>query len=137
LQPMPIYGSLDVVSSPSGAAIKINGKDYGITPNTINKLLIGDYKVELSRQGYAPLTKSISITEGTSAMISETLVNGREVTINSTPSGVNLFIDGNAVGKTPYNGNLTFGSHVLKIELEGKTAERKVEIPQSGGETNY
>ena len=137
LQPTPIYGSLDVVSSPSGAAIKINGEDYGITPNTINKLLIGDYKVELSRQGYSPLTKSISITEGTSAMISETLVNGREVAINSTPSGVNLFIDGNAVGKTPYKGNLTFGSHVLKIENEGKIAERNVEIPQSGGETNF
>jgi formylglycine-generating enzyme required for sulfatase activity len=137
LQPTPIYGSLDVVSSPSGATIKINGKDYGITPNTINKLLIGDYKVELSRQGYAPLTKSISITEGTSAMISETLVNGRVVAINSTPSGVNLFIDGNAVGKTPYKDNLTFGSHVLKIESEGKTAERRVDIAQTGGETDF
>ncbi|MDO9633977.1 MAG: SUMF1/EgtB/PvdO family nonheme iron enzyme [Paludibacter sp.] len=137
LQPTPIYGSLDVITDPPGAKISIDGKDYGTTPNTISRLLIGDYSVQLSRQGYAPVSKTISITEGKSAMINETLINGREVTINSTPSGVNLFIDGNAVGKTPYTGNLTFGSHVLKIEREGKTAERRVEIAQSGGETNF
>jgi formylglycine-generating enzyme required for sulfatase activity len=70
-------------------------------------------------------------------MISETLVNGREVTINSTPSGVNLYVDGVSAGKTPYKGNLTFGSHVLKIESEGKTAERRIEIAQTGDETSF
>jgi formylglycine-generating enzyme required for sulfatase activity len=137
LQPTPIYGSLDVVSSPSGATIKIDGKDYGTTPNTISRMLIGEYTVQLTRAGYTTVDKKIVVTEGTSAMISETLVNGREVTINSTPSGVNLFVDGNAMGITPYTGNLTFGSHELKIESEGKIAERNVEIPQSGGETNF
>ena len=137
LQPTPIFGSLDVVSSPSGAAIKIDGKDYGTTPNTINRLLIGDYTVQLTRPGYASVTKSIRITEGTSAMISETLIDGREVTINSTPSGVNLFIDGNAVGKTPYKGMLTFGSHVLKIESDGNSAEKTVEVKELGGESVF
>ncbi len=137
LQPTPIYGSLDVVTIPSGATITIDGKEYGTTPNTISKLLIGEYKVQLTRQGYSNVSKTISITEGTSAMISETLVNGRVVTINSSPSGVNLFIDGNAVGKTPYSGNLTFGAHVLKIENAGKKAERKVDISQSGGESVF
>jgi hypothetical protein len=40
LQPTPIFGSLDIISSPSGASITIEGKDYGTTPNTIEKLLI-------------------------------------------------------------------------------------------------
>jgi len=137
LQPTPIYGSLDVVTSPSGATIKIDGKDYGTTPNTINRLLIGEYTVELSRQGYAAVSKRVTISEGKSTSISETLVNGREVTINSTPAGVNLYVDGNAVGKTPFTSNLTFGSHTLKIESEGKTATRTVNIAQSGGETSF
>jgi uncharacterized protein (TIGR02145 family) len=137
LQPIPIYGSLDVVTSPSGATITINGKDYGTSPIALNKLLIGDYTVELSRQGYSTVRKSISISEGKSEMINETLQNGRLVTIKSIPNGANLYVDGESVGKTPYNGNLTIGSHVLKIESGGKTAERKVEIAQSGGETTF
>lgn len=137
LKPAPIYGSLDVVSSPSGATITLDGKEYGTTPNTLNRLLIGDYTVELSRQGYATVRKTISITEGTSAMLSETLSNGREVSIRSTPSGAELFVDGKVLGKTPYTGSLTFGSHVLKIESGGKAAQKTVEVRESGGETAF
>lgn len=137
LKPAPIYGSLDVVSSPSGATITLDGKEYGTTPNTLNRLLIGDYTVELSRQGYATVRKTISIAEGTSAMLSETLSNGREVSIRSTPSGAELFVDGKAMGKTPFTGSLTFGSHVLKIESGGKAAQKTVEVRESGGETAF
>lgn len=137
LKPAPIYGSLDVVSSPSGATITLDGKEYGTTPNTLNRLLIGDYTVELSRQGYATVRKTISIAEGTSAMLSETLSNGREVSIRSTPSGAELFVDGKALGETPFTGSLTFGSHVLKIESSGKTAQKTVEVRESGGETAF
>ncbi len=137
LQPTPIYGSLDVVSSPSGATITIDGKDYGTTPNTLSKLLIGDYTVELSRQGYSTVRKAISINEGTSAVINETLQNGRLVTIKSIPGGANLFVDGTAVGKTPYSGNLTIGGHKLIIESGGETAQRGIEIDQSGGATTF
>ncbi len=137
LKPTPIYGSLDVISSPSGANIRIDGKDYGTTPNTLNRLLIGEYTVELSRQGYSAVRKSISINEGASASINETLQNGKEVTIRSTPSGANLFVDGVAMGTTPFIGNLSFGSHVLKIENGGKSAEKTVELKEAGGESAF
>lgn len=137
LKPTPIYGSLDVISSPSGANIRIDGKDYGTTPNTLNHLLIGEYTVELSRQGYSTVRKSISINEGVSTTINEVLQNGKAVTIRSTPSGANLFVDGVAMGTTPFTGNLSFGSHVLKIENGGKSAEKTVDVKEAGGETEF
>lgn len=137
LQPTPIYGSLDVMTSPSGASITINGKDYGTTPATINKLLIGDYTVNLSKAGYASINRSVTINEQTSSLINETLVNGREVSINSIPSDINLYIDGVLVGRTPYKGNLTFGNHILRIENGGKTSEQKVAIEIDGGKTDF
>ena len=137
LKPTPIYGSLDVISSPSGANIRIDGKDYGTTPNTLNRLLIGEYTVELSRQGYSTVRKSITVNEVTSTTINEILQNGKAVTIRSTPSGANLFVDGVAMGKTPFNGNLSFGSHVLKIENGGKSAAKTVEIKETGGESVF
>lgn len=136
LQPAPIYGSLDVMTTPSGASIALNQKEYGTTPNTVDKLLIGDYTVQLSKPGYATVNKTVTVTEGKSTEVNETLANGKAVTISSTPVGASLFIDGAPVGTTPYSGNLTFGSHLLKIEMDGKKAEKTVTIAQSGGETN-
>ena len=137
LQPLPIYGSLDVVTKPTGARITIDGKDYGTTPNTVNKLLVGNYTVELSKAGFASVKKEVIVTEGKSVMLSETLVDGRQVTINSTPQGANLYVDGVSMGTTPYHGSLTFGNHALKIEKDDKTATKNITIDQTGGETNF
>jgi uncharacterized protein (TIGR02145 family) len=100
-------------------------------------LLIGDYTFSLSKAGYATVNKTISIAEGKSTELNETLANGRAVAINSTPTGATLYIDGNASGTTPYSGSLTFGNHILRIESNGKKAEKTVNIVQTGGETNF
>ena len=39
--PTPITGTLSVTSQPLGAKIRIDGKDYGVTPQNVNDLLIG------------------------------------------------------------------------------------------------
>ena len=137
LQPTPIYGSLDIISTPVGANIIINGKNYGTTPNTVNKLLIGEYKVELNKSGYATINKNISINDGKTSEIIEKFTNSRFVNINSTPTGANLFIDGNSFGKTPYKGNLSFGNHTLRIEKDEKKTEKKVTVSQTDENINF
>ncbi|MCX6309133.1 MAG: PEGA domain-containing protein, partial [Bacteroidia bacterium] len=77
LQPTPIYGSLDVMTTPSGATITLNKKEYGTTPNTMNKLLIGDYTLKLSKTGYATVNKTVTVTEGKSIELNEILTNGK------------------------------------------------------------
>ncbi len=137
LSPLPIYGSLDLISKPLDAKITIDGKEYGSTPNTINKLLIGDYTVSLSKTGYATVNRTVTIAEGKNTELNEILSNGRPISINSTPSGTDLYIDNQHVGLTPYSGSLSFGSHTIRIEQGNKKAEKIVEIIQSGGETNF
>ncbi len=137
LQPTPIYGSLDVMSKPIGVTITINGKEYGTTPNTINKLLIGDYTVQLSKAGYASVSRNITITEGRSSEVNETLSNGRTVSITSSPAVAELYIDNQRVGTTPYTGSLTFGTHYLRVEQNGKRTEKTVSISPGGGSTDF
>ncbi len=137
LQPIPRTGSLNVMSNPIEATIRISGKDYGTTPNTIKNLLIGDYTVELSLPGYATAFEKVNITEGATSTINATLQNGREVTISSTPAGVDLYVDDKWVGTTPYKGSLTFGAHKLSISKEGKKGEKQVNIAQIGGESSF
>ena len=137
LQPTPIYGSLDVITTPVGASISIDGKEYGTTPNTINKLLIGDYTIRLNKTGFASVNKTVTITDGKSTEINETLLNGRSVTINSSPSSGTLYIDNIFSGSTPYKGILTFGNHTLRIEKDGRNTEKTISIAQNDGETNF
>jgi hypothetical protein len=74
-------------------------------------------------------------TEGTSYgedVDFKTLEDGTKVQITSNPSGVDLYIDGKPVGKTPYNGFLKFGSHNIKIEDKKGKAEKYILLSQGG-----
>jgi formylglycine-generating enzyme required for sulfatase activity len=137
LQPEPRYGTLNVVTNPMDATIRIAGKDYGTTPNTLKNFLIGDYTVELSLPGYATAYEKVTINEGETATLNTTLQNGRQVTISSTPTGASLTIDGKPAGTTPYTGSLTFGNHTLRIEQDGNRVEKQITISQTGGETDF
>ena len=79
LKPIPVYGSMDILSSPLGANITVNGEPYGDTPKTIDSLLIGEYDVVLTLPGYAPLTKRVTVYKDTPITINEKLEKEKKV----------------------------------------------------------
>ena len=86
LLPTPIYGSLNVITKPSGAAISINGNKYNVTPNTIDSLLIGDQTIELSRQNFITVNKIVTIVEGKVTMLNEQLIRGKSQEVKQVPN---------------------------------------------------
>ena len=137
LRPIPKTGNLKVMSTPFEATIKLNGKEMGQTPVTLKNILIGDYSIELSLPGYATAIEKVTITEGQTATINSTLLNGRAVTVSSTPTGITLFVDNVSMGITPWQGILTFGDHNLRIEQAEQKEEKQIKLLQSGGETTF
>ena len=69
--PKPIYGYLEISSTPILADIYIDGKHYGQTPKVINNLLIGEHELKLTKQNCAEIKKNIVIEEGVSLAIDE------------------------------------------------------------------
>ena len=136
LNPTPQYGKLDIITTPPMAIITINGKNYGTTPNTVKDLLIGDYNIELSLNGYATAIEKTTIIEAKTSSINTTLTNGREVNISSTPSGVDLYIDNIKHGLTPFKGYLAFGNHTIRIQQDGKKSEKIINVTEIGGMSN-
>ena len=63
LNPVPKYGSLDIVSTPHDASVTIDGKSYGKTPLTVEQLMEGEHTVQLTLDNYQPETKIITIIE--------------------------------------------------------------------------
>ena len=48
LDPIPVYGSLIIKSTPSNQSIFIDGKYEGSTPKYIPQMLVGQYKIEVA-----------------------------------------------------------------------------------------
>jgi hypothetical protein len=100
LQPVPIYGSLDVETNPPGATLTLNGEEKGKTPEALNNLLIGDYQIRLEKQGYQPVNKLITIEEGKNTLVKENLKFPPVKTGGNSSAG-NLSPNKTSAGKTP------------------------------------
>ncbi len=85
--PTPINGSCEINSSPMGATIYIDGKNYGETPNYINEIIVGTHELKLEKQGCTPITKTISIKEGETLSVSEKLVSQQTTDNRQQASG--------------------------------------------------
>ena len=62
--PKPIFGSLNVESTPIGATIMIDGKEMGKTPKSFNELPVGRHELRLVKDSYDDFAKTIDITRG-------------------------------------------------------------------------
>ena len=134
--PQPINGDIDINTSPMGATIYIDGKHYGETPNYISDILIGEYELKLTKQGCAEVKKTIVIKEGETLTINEKLQTGKEISISTDQSGDNIYVDGNYVGISPMSLNLSYGSHEITTERNGKTVSKTINVAQNGGDNS-
>ena len=60
----PITGRLNLNSTPYGATIFLDGKQYGETPLLIPEILVGQHEVKLVKKGYRDLEEVVMIEEG-------------------------------------------------------------------------
>lgn len=133
-KPTPIYGSLDINSSPMNANIYIDGKQYGQTPNYINEILIGSHELRLEKTGCATLTKTITVKEGETLSLNETLQTGRAITISTDQTGDRIYVDDKYIGTSPITSNISYGSHQIKAERNGETVTQTINVTQYGGD---
>lgn len=117
--------TLRVTSTPSSAAIVLDGKETGkLTPATM-VVTSGSHTVSLRLAGYAGATRTVSVAKGGQASLSVSLTRTSSASlgslrITSTPAGAAVTIDGKAVsGKTPFTLNVALGHHVIQVALRG------------------
>lgn len=87
-------GSMDITSSPSGASIYVDGSLEGTTPDTVDNLEEGTYRVVLKKSGYNDWGKTIKVTAGDStgvhayldavATVATTVPTTRPTTVKTT-----------------------------------------------------
>ncbi len=117
---MERLGYIDISSSPAGATVYINGVPKGVTPIYRYPAEPGWVRIRISLKGYKDYTTSIYVREGRRENVFATLrrynESGPSITVTSTPSNAEVYIDGYSVGKTPLR-NLSMETGTFTIEV--------------------
>jgi serine/threonine-protein kinase len=81
----PVLGSAEIVSTPPGAAVSVDGTKGGQTPVADLKLRAGSHRVELAKEGYEPWEGSVAVEAGKKARVEATLKAIAKATPTPTP----------------------------------------------------
>ena len=85
--PVPITGTLDIVSNPLEATVKIDGKECGKTPAQIKNLLVGYHEVEILKSGYKSSLLTVAIKENETT--EQSVVLEKSAAVKDTPKTAN------------------------------------------------
>ena len=67
-------GSIEINCKPFGSFVWIDNEYKGVTPLSLSSLKTGTHKIDVSKEGYSTLTRSISIEDQKLIHLSETLI---------------------------------------------------------------
>ena len=142
--------TLNITSTPSGAAVSIDRKPVGKTPVDrqidTGRFLKKEVTVLIEHEGYEPKTKELTLKGGETVRLDIALQKlpptsvSAILDITSTPSGATVYLDHREVGTTPLSrysvDTGTTGEKEIRIgiELAGYESDAQ-QVTLTGGET--
>jgi len=117
--PTPIYGTLRIETTPSGASVSIDGERRGDTPLLETRQLIGSHRIVLSREGYSTVDTTLVILENETTTMQRRLSNVANFTVYSTPADASIWIDGRYLDHTPVTLSASVGKHRVQMQADG------------------
>ena len=131
-------GIISISTSPSGAAIYLNGVYVGTTPLTLEDIVSASYNVKIVKEGYDEETKAVSLGPGGTMNLDIQLKQSLgSIIVSSNPSGANVYLDGNFKGVTPITlTDMSIVSHTVKLTKSDYDDITKT-VSVSAGETTH
>jgi len=139
--PAATKGQIVVRSQPSHAGVTVNGQWRGRTPLTIENLAFGTYVIRIVQGGYRVAREEFTLSAHEPSRTltmrlepaapaapapaapapSTPAVTTGSLYVDSRPRGASVSVDGRSAGQTPLTlPDVTAGTHVVRIEMEGK-----------------
>ena len=129
-----LFGELTVISDPGGADVYLDGQMKGVTPLRLDKLKKGNIKLEIKKEHYGTVKRDLVVNPLLGEIkIDVHLKSLCNLSVNSTPDGATVFVDGKEKGVTPLRlENIEKGLHTVKLTKNCfSVAEKKVDITAS------
>jgi len=127
--------SLEITTEPKEAAIKIDGKEIGLTPE-VYRTPIPRFTLEIVKEGYRPYKEEVFLTQANSKKEIVLQSIGRTVLVSSVPPAAQVFLDDQDTGKftdceLPY---VAYGVHALKLKKPNwADHEQSIEVLEGPG----
>ncbi len=133
---IPLLGTINIFSNPSGAEVYIDRVYKGKTPLSLTDIPSGTYELRITLSGYEEHFERITLAPGELKQVSVNLKPSyTEVFIDSKPQGAKVYIDGRYQGITPITINLFERKYNLTLSLSGYH-DLNTEINVKGKERN-
>ena len=112
------FGSLVVLSEPSGAKIFLDGAAESVTPRTIKSLPVGKHEISIKKDGFREEKKQVQITPNTSDTLHFKLSSDNAyLEIICNPIEAELYINFQSVGKGTFIGEkMNAGQYVIEAK---------------------
>ncbi|MDI6780701.1 MAG: carboxypeptidase regulatory-like domain-containing protein [bacterium] len=115
-----LCGSISIFSIPDGAAVYIDGTLTGkTTPCMLTNVPYGTHTISLSKDGYQTWSRAITLSTNTTTAVNASMLIYGSVSINSSPAGAMVCLDGTSTGKTTpcILSNVPAGTHTIALTL--------------------
>ncbi|MCM8782602.1 MAG: PEGA domain-containing protein, partial [Candidatus Omnitrophica bacterium] len=113
------YGSLEILTYPSGANVFIDDIEKGISPLLIENLLAGNHQIKAKKIGYSTKTTSINVRPKESITAYLNLEKQSLLNIDSHQDSVYVILDKNDLGFAPISVYLDSGQHFIDAYKNG------------------
>lgn len=118
----PLYGTLSVTSTPSGARVSVDDVFVGYTPVRYGTSS-GNHIVNVELEGYDGFESTISVSGGQTREVQASLSAQQrlgQASFESNPSGAQVYVDEQLIGTTPTGTvELAEGAHQARFVLSG------------------
>jgi len=119
LQLQRLPGRITFTTVPEGAQIIVDEENLGATPLADFPVAAGERQLKLLAERYLPYREVIEITgmEQPQSFSAELEPAWANIAISSIPVGATIFVDGEALGRTPALLELLQGEHQIALEM--------------------
>lgn len=115
---VPATSTLEVLSTPPGAAVYVDDVKVGVTPLT-TQVLPGERAVRIDLKLHQPLEETIVVPFRGGAKLEKSLEKvAARIVITALPAGADISVDGVVLGKDKVDRGISPGSHVIRITAE-------------------
>lgn len=119
-------GAIDARVFPEGSEVFLDGKSYGKTPIYIKSLAAGDWKMEVKKDGFKTLEKTIDVVIGEVISVVDSLEMQIALTVDND---ADIYVDNRKVGFSSWKGYLPLGVHVFESrKANHRTMSKTIQI---------
>jgi len=131
-------GNMRVTSDPAGAVVYVDSKKVGETPIEIPEQLAGQKTVEIQKDCFEPISRTVTVSGGQQAVVAVQLTaKCGSLHITGEPSGADVYLDEKRAGSLPVDiADVAIGSHQIVVKKDGHPDYDETVAVQAGRTTS-